>query len=190
MAVKPSTQRGHQPNFRPTVCLPVSLLGNQRREALYMRTDSADPSTAASLQSFRRSNKTPAGSAGFLACGFTELSSSVTFSAGINWGLEVPKTRRQECLRYFGALRLLPAPAHCRTWLALPSAVPGPFQSRNPRAPPSPGGDSGRAQRLLLGEIVAARSAWRRACQTLQLAIGCSVFPQSAFRILHSSLPP
>src|SRR5713226_4538429 len=62
MAVKPSTQRGHQPNFRPTVCLPVSLLGNQRREALYMRTDSADPSTAASLQSFRRSNKTPAGS--------------------------------------------------------------------------------------------------------------------------------
>ena len=33
----------------------------------------------------------PARSAGFPACGFTELSSSVTSSAGINWGLESPQ---------------------------------------------------------------------------------------------------
>jgi hypothetical protein len=43
-----------------------------------------------------------ASGAGFPACGFTELSSSVAFSAGMNWGLEVPRTRRQECLRYGG----------------------------------------------------------------------------------------
>ena len=42
----------------------------------------------------RRSNKTPARSAGFPACGFTELSSSVVVSAGTNWGLESRKNSR------------------------------------------------------------------------------------------------
>src|SRR2546428_14178633 len=48
----------------------------------------------------KRSFVSAAGSAGFPACGFAELSSSAMFSAVKTGDWKVPRTRRQECLRY------------------------------------------------------------------------------------------
>ncbi len=50
-----------------------------------------------------------ASSAGFPACGFTELSSSAMVSEVRTGDWKVPRTRRQECLRY--AAKQIPASA-------------------------------------------------------------------------------
>src|SRR5712692_8948002 len=91
--------------LRSNVCLPPFRAGSLRRRPGGSATVGV---TSPRREPFIPPDQTPAGhtSAGFRACGLTELSSSVGLFAPLNWGLEVPRTRRQECLRH-GAKQVL-----------------------------------------------------------------------------------